>query len=78
MHAQRSYFTAHGADEHPLCQQVGGECIISKYIIDVEDTSSAFDELRTLGVTKSTIYPEAHALADELLGTLIVPDEPEG
>ena len=75
MHAQRSYFTAHGSDEHPLCQQVGGECIISKYIIDVDDTRGAFDELRTLGVTKSTIYPEAHALASELQGTLIVPDE---
>ena len=73
MNAQRSHFTVHGSREDALSDLVGGECL-RKYVIDFENTDMAFKELQVLGVTRSTLYPEAEALADELRRTLIVPD----
>ena len=76
MNAQHSYFTVHGSDGRPLCEQVGPSCL-RRYLLDMPslaDRDRAFGELRRLGVSHSTIMPDAEALATELSRRMVVPD----
>ena len=72
MNAQHSYFTVHGKNPAPLHTLVGGECL-RKLIIQL-DRDEVLNDLRLLGIDRSTVLPDADALAKELANTLLVPD----
>jgi hypothetical protein len=73
MNAQHSFFTVHGASKTPLCEQVGPSCL-RRITVHIADRDSAFRELRRLGVTQSTVMPDAEALATELRRLHVVPN----
>ena len=64
MNAQHSCFTIHGKKKDSLNAMVGDECL-SLYEIKV-DASEGLRELRTLGISHSTLFPEPEGLAKEL------------
>jgi len=73
MNAQHSYFTVHGKDRRPLCEQVGRSCL-KRFEVRFDDPGAAIRELRRLGIARSTIMPDAEALAMELSQFMAVPD----
>lgn len=76
MNAQHSYFTVHGSERGPLCDEVGPSCLrrFRLEMPSVQDRDRAFRGLRRMGVAHSSIMPDAEALAIELSRLMVVPD----
>jgi hypothetical protein len=65
MSVQRSCFTVHGKWKTPLSSQVSND-IVRAYWIDPQARKSLRDDLRLLGISYSTIFPDLDGLAREL------------
>lgn len=66
MSVQKSCFTIHGLKKKPLSKLVEGEGILFKYEIKESNRSDLLEELRLLGVSESTLFPDLGGLAKEL------------
>lgn len=65
MHSQRSCFTVHGKRREPLCDMVG-QHVLKKFIIDEDKCGDLISELRLLGISESTVFPDLEGLARDL------------
>lgn len=65
MSAQRSCFTIHGRMKQSM-NEIVPPSILKKYEIDPSMKKTMFDELRMLGVSHSTIFPDLDGLAKDL------------
>ena len=68
MSAQKSCFTVHGKKKEPLSKIVP-DTILAKFVIDENAVSSIRRDLVMLGITHTSIFPEAEYLARELKET---------
>ncbi len=66
MAAQRSRFTVHGKRKESLCVLLSDKDILKKYVIDDTNSKAMLDELRILGVSRVTLFPEIDVLAQDL------------
>ena len=66
MSVQKSCFTIHGLKKEPLIRLVQRRGILRKYIISKRKTQDLMTELRLLGVSESTLFPDLGGLAKEL------------
>ncbi len=66
MSSQSSRFTIHGAREESMIDMNLGTNILCKYKISDEAIDQMKDDLRILGITHSTLFPELDGLAVEL------------
>lgn len=64
MSVQRSCFTVQGKDKRSLAVQVPE--LLRCYEIDLEVRSRVLDDLRLLGISHSTVFPDLDGLAKEL------------
>lgn len=67
--AQRCYFTVHGKRKRSLCTllcEKDRKDILRKYVLDTSKLREVVDELRTLGVSHATLFPEQDGLAADL------------
>jgi hypothetical protein len=64
--AQRGRFTVHGKKKEGLGALVSERGILKKYIIDGDKSKEMLVELRILGVSKATLFPELDGLAKDL------------
>jgi hypothetical protein len=65
--AQRGVFTVHGADETPIERLFQpGELGLARIEIRASDPTSIKEDLNTLGVTKTTIFPEPSSVAEDI------------
>jgi hypothetical protein len=64
--AQRSRFTVHGKRKESLVGLVSGKDIVKKYVVDGRKRREMLDELRVLGVSRATLFPELDGLAKDL------------
>lgn len=65
MHTQKSCFTIQGKIKRSLSELVDSR-ILKKYIIPPDNVSSFLNDLRIIGVTHTSIYPDLDNLAREL------------
>jgi FRG domain len=65
MSVQRSCFTVQGEDEHSLAGQAPA-AILKRYEIEPDAQAAIRNELRRLGISHSTIWPDLEGLAKEL------------
>ena len=65
MSAQKSCFTIHGKEKTSLNELVGPE-ILKKYFVSPEHSKEISKELRMLGISHTTIFPELEGLSKEL------------
>jgi len=81
MTAQRSCFTVHGKKKKSLykllSQNYPEKDILTRYEIDGNKSKEMLDELRILGVSRATMFPEPVGLAKDLT-ELFRPDLAEG
>jgi hypothetical protein len=66
MSSQASRFTIHGEMEESMCRMALGDRILRKYSIADEAIPHVRDELRMMGITHSSLFPELDGLSDEL------------
>ena len=66
MSSQVSRFTIHGEDERGLSQMNLERRILRKYVIGMRAIESIKEELRMMGITHSSLFPELDGLAREL------------
>lgn len=66
MYSQKSCFTIQGLDDRIPLTELVGEDILMKYVIANDKKDRIIKELRMLGVTKTSLFPEIDSLADEL------------
>lgn len=71
MSAQRSCFTIHGRSQDSLLRQLQGVSpspIVARFTLPrtPHQRKSMLDELRVLGISGTTMFPDLHGLADEL------------
>jgi hypothetical protein len=66
MSVQKSCFTIHGLLKKPLSQLVRGKGVLRKYVISKRRRPELMSELRLLGVSESTLFPDLGGLAKEL------------
>jgi len=66
MSAQKSCFTIHGLEKKPLIRLVQRNGILRKYVISKRKRKDLISELRLLGVSESTLFPDLGGLAKEL------------
>lgn len=66
MSSQISRFTIHGNKEIGICEMDLGVDILRKYCIADEAIDAMKDELRIMGITHSSLFPELDGLSDEL------------
>lgn len=66
MSSQRSRFTIHGIIEKSMVDMNFGPSILRRYKIDKDAIISMKDDLRTLGITHSSLFPELDGLSAEL------------
>lgn len=64
MSAQRSVFTVHGRQRQGLGNLVGEDCLL-RYDIEM-DPSDTLRELRRLGISRSSVFPDPRGLAKGL------------
>src|SRR4051812_19016655 len=65
---QRSRFTLHGRDRNGLISVAARHAgILFRIGIDANSTSAVLDDLRTCGVSETTIFPDLEELSRELL-----------
>lgn len=62
---QHSCFTVHGIRKVSLSHMVGPDCLRC-YRIRIKDKSKALHQLRRLGISESTLFPDADGLSKEL------------
>jgi hypothetical protein len=80
MPAQKGCFTIHGIDERGFEEifDEGSKLVtmsfFKKYVIDRKDIPKIYKQLKTLGITTSTIYPDLYGLARELDERFWYPD----
>jgi hypothetical protein len=67
MPAQKSRFTVHGRDHRPLNQQVDAR-VVRRYVLDDAKLTEFERDVRMLGISETTVYPDLDALAKELGG----------
>lgn len=81
MIAQRSCFTVHGRRKESICdllsKHANDKDILTKYVIDGSKSKQMLDEIRILGVSCATLFPEHDGLAKDLT-KLFRPDLAEG
>jgi len=65
MSAQHSCFTVHGKRKEGLAELVGPDCL-RRYDIQLQSRLGALRELRRVGISESTLFPEPTGLAKEL------------
>jgi hypothetical protein len=65
MHAQKSCFTIHGKIKQSLAELVDNR-ILRKYLIPPEYVNSLQKDLRLIGFTRTSIYPDLDNLAKDL------------
>lgn len=65
MAAQKSCFTVHGINKRSLAVQLGPECL-KEYTIDRGATQDMLNDLRLMGISQSSLYPDLEGLAKEL------------
>jgi hypothetical protein len=65
MGAQKSCFTIHGADKRPLGQLVS-DSVLAKFKVSPRARPALGRELQMLGVTQTSVFPEADSLAAEI------------
>jgi hypothetical protein len=61
---QRSCFTVHGKDKRSLADQASS--LLRRYHIDPNDRDALRKDLRLLGISHSTLWPDLDGLAEEL------------
>ena len=66
MSSQISRFTIHGLLEIPICEMEIADKILYKYVIADEAIPPMKEELRMMGITHSSLFPELDGLSDEL------------
>lgn len=66
MSVQKSCLTIHGLKRKPLSQLVRGKGILKKYVVSKRVRCGLLSELRLLGVSESTLFPDLGGLAKEL------------
>lgn len=66
MVAQRSCFTVHGKDKRGLYELVGSAGILHKYTINSAKRLDMLDEIRIMGITYGTLFPDIDGLAKDL------------
>jgi hypothetical protein len=66
MSSQASRFTIHGEDERSIEEMDLGYEILTKYVIEDDAIPSIKRELRMMGITHSSLFPELDGLTDEL------------
>jgi len=66
MSSQISRFTIHGIRELGICEMDLGLGVLQKYQIADEAIDAMKDELRIMGITHSSLFPELDGLSDEL------------
>ena len=64
MSVQRSCFTVHGKCKASLVHQVAQ--LLKRYDFVANDRRQILSELRLLGVSRSTVFPDLDGLAHEL------------
>lgn len=65
MSAQKSCFTIHGKDKRSLALQVGPS-VLRKYLIEAPARDEMRSDLRMMGVTHSSVFPDLDGLARDL------------
>lgn len=65
--AQKSCFTIHGRDHRSLAEQLGSR-VLKKYVLSKRAFPAISQQLRLLGVTYSTVFPDLDGLARDLEG----------
>ena len=66
--AQRSRFTVHGRDRNGLITVASGHRgVLFRVCIEQESVSAVLNDLKTCGVSETTIFPDLEGLARELL-----------
>ena len=66
MSSQASRFTIHGKKEQGIYEMDLGVGILQKYLIADEAIGPIKEELRIMGITHSSLFPELDGLSDEL------------
>jgi len=70
MTAQRSCFTVQGKRKESLCDLLSeyapGKDILRKYVIDKDKSKEILGDLRILGMSRATLFPELDGLAKDL------------
>ena len=66
MSSQISRFTIHGEDERGMPQMRRGPRILRKFTIGIRAISDIKDELRIMGITHSSLFPDLDGLSKEL------------
>jgi hypothetical protein len=70
MTAQRSCLTVHGLEKKSLCELLSAHApeknILRKYIIDSSKSKEVLEDLRILGVSRTTLFPELEGLTKDL------------
>jgi len=69
MSAQKSCFTIHGKDKRSLALQVN-DTVLRKYVIPSKYVSEIRKDLRIMGVTHSSVFPDLDGLARDLKSIL--------
>jgi len=64
--AQRSCFTVHGKRKESMCTLLFGKDVLKKYVIDQRNPIKMLEELRTLGVSWGSLFPDIDGLARDL------------
>jgi hypothetical protein len=63
--AQKSCFTIHGRNQESLSKQVGPR-VLRRYVVNAQKFSAIRAQLRMLGITYSTVFPDLDGLAKDL------------
>lgn len=66
MTVQRSCFTVHGKQKASLNTLVHNKDVLLRYTIDVANAKEMLDELRVLGITRATLFPDLDGLATDI------------
>ncbi len=74
MRAQKSCFTVHGKRQEPMSKMIP-ETILARFVIKEECIPSIRRDLVMLGITHTSIFPEAEFLAQEIKEAATI-DEP--
>jgi len=64
--AQKSCFTVHGKRKESFCKLLFDKGILKKYVIDSNKSQEMLDELRILGMSRTTLFPDLDGLAKDL------------
>ena len=65
MNTQKSCFTIQGLNKKSLCNQVDSS-IIKKYVIDQDNVEEMRNDLRILGITNTSVFPDLDNLSKDL------------